>query len=160
MVEAKQHPVEVSELPESIDCNSQQSSERVVEIHDGSYRWVITLRTSLDPATEDWVSVAKEAQPTGMGEEIRRLTVDLSLVHPFSSEFLGANNENVELLLRISTAVCIALVMAEDASGYPPEEFLFQFNYLMRGVLARASLNHGDINSSSENSQASLALDS
>ena len=159
LVEAKQHPVEVSELPESIDCNSQQSSERVVEIHDGSYRWVITLRTSLDPATEDWVSVAKEAQRTGVGEEIRRLTVDLSLVHPFSSEFLGATNENVELLLRISTAVCIALVMAEDASGYPPEEFLFQFNYLMRGVLARASLNHGDINSSSENSQASLALD-
>ena len=147
LVEAKEYPVEVSELSESIDNNSLQASERIVEILVGKYRWVITLRTSVDPAIADWISAAKSEQPTDSGEQIRRLTLDLSLAHPFSSEFLGANNENVELLLRISTAVCIALMLAEDISSYPPEAFLFQFNYLMRGALRLASLNHDDINS-------------
>ena len=94
----------------------------------------------MDPATEDWVSVAKTEHPADSGENIRRLTIDLSLAHPFSNEFLGANNENVEVLLRISTAICIALVLSEDVSAEPPESFLYHFNYLMRGALARASL--------------------
>jgi len=140
VIEAKQHPSKAEGLPTNLVSSELQSSERIVEIDDGNYRWVITLRTSVDPATEDWISVAKTEQPMDNGEKIRRLTVDLSLAHPFSTEFLGASNENVELLLRISTAVCIALVLSEDVSGEPPESFLFHFNYLMRGAIKNASL--------------------
>lgn len=141
LIEAKQHPTEASELLAELAARKLQSSERIVEIEDGVHRWVITLRTSVDPATEDWVSVAKTKQPADPSENIRRLTIDLSLAHPFSNEFLGANNENVELLLRISTAICIALVLTEDVSSESPEFFLYHFNYLMRGALARASRN-------------------
>lgn len=140
LIEAKQHPTEAHELPFELAARELQSSERIVDVNDGNHRWVITLRTSVDPATEDWVSVAKTENPADSGEKIRRLTVDLSLAHPFSNEFLGANNENVEVLLRISTAVCIALVLSEDVSGEPPESFLYHFNYLMRGALVKASL--------------------
>lgn len=94
----------------------------------------------MDPATEDWVSVAITQKPTESGEDTRRLTIDLSLAHPFSVEFLGVNNENVEVLLRISTAICISLILTEDISGEPPEKFLYHFNYLMRGALLRTSL--------------------
>lgn len=140
LIEATQYPTEALQLPYELAVRELQSSERVVEVNDGNHQWVITLRTSVDPAVEDWVSVAKTEEPTDSGEKIRRLTVDLSLAHPFSNEFLGANNENVELLLRISTAVCIALVLAEDVSGEPPEDFLYHFNYLMRGALTKASM--------------------
>jgi Histidine kinase-, DNA gyrase B-, and HSP90-like ATPase len=140
LIEAKQHPTEAHQLPSELSARELQSSERIVEVNDGNHRWVITLRTSVDPATEDWVSVAKNEQPDDSGENIRRLTVDLSLAHPFSNEFLGANNENVEVLLRISAAVCIALVLSEDVSGDPPENFLYHFNYLMRGALVNASM--------------------
>ncbi len=140
LVEATQYPTEANELPFELIARELQSSERIVEVHDGNHQWVITLRTSVDPAAEDWVSVAKNDQPTDSGENIRRLTIDLSLAHPFSNEFLGANNENVEVLLRISTAICIALVLSEDVSAEPPESFLYHFNYLMRGALARTSL--------------------
>lgn len=140
LIEAKQHPTEAHELPSELAARELQSSERIVEVHDGNHQWVITLRTSVSPATEDWVSVAKTEHPADSGENIRRLTIDLSLAHPFSNEFLGANNENVEVLLRISTAICIALVLSEDVSAEPPESFLYHFNYLMRGALARASL--------------------
>ncbi len=140
LLEAKQHPTEAHQLPSELAARELQSSERTVEVDDGNHRWVITLRTSVDPAIEDWMSVAKTEKPSDSGESIRRLTIDLSLAHPFSNEFLGANNENVEVLLRISTAVCIALVLSEDVSGEPPESFLYHFNYLMRGALANASM--------------------
>ena len=138
--EAKQHPTEAHQLPAELSARELQSSERIVEVNDGSHLWVITLRTSVDPATQDWLSVAKNELPADLGESIRSLTVDLSLAHPFSNEFLGANNENVEVLLRISAAVCIALVLSEDLSGDPPENFLFHFNNMMRGALVKASM--------------------
>lgn len=140
LIEANKYPTDVDELPSELVAGELRASERVVKVNDGNYQWVITLRTSVDPATEDWVSVAVTQKPTDSGEDIRRLTIDLSLAHPFSIEFLGANNENVEVLLRISTSICIALILTEDVSGVPPESFLYHFNYLMRGALLRTSL--------------------
>lgn len=142
LVEAQQNPTVAEEIPAELPSSSLQASERTVEIDDGSYQWVITLRTSVDPSTEDWVSLARTELPTDNGEQIRRLILDLSLAHPFSVKFLGANNENVELLLRISTAVCISLILSQDVSGDPPENFLGHFNYLMRGAIRGASFNN------------------
>lgn len=139
LVEARKHPTEAHELPTEISSRELQSSERIVEVNDGAYQWVITLRTSVDPATENWVSFAKNGQ-TADTDDIRRITIDLCLAHPFSTQFIGAQNENVEVLLRVSAAVCIASVLSEDISGDPPEHFLHHFNYLLRGTLANASL--------------------
>lgn len=140
LIEANQYPTNANVLPPELVARTLQASERIVEVNDGNYQWVITLRTSVDPATEDWVSVAITQQPTDSGEDIRRLTIDLSLAHPFSIEFLGVNNENIEVLLRISTAICISLILTEDVSGESPQNFLYHFNYLMRGALLRTSL--------------------
>lgn len=135
LVEARQNPSVASALPAKLEATRLQSSERTIEVNDGNYLWRITLRTSIDPAVEDWLGIAKNDKFVTGGTDVRRLEVNLSLAHPFSVNFLGANNENVELLLRISTAVCIALILAEDVSGDPPEGFLYHFNYLMRGAL-------------------------
>jgi hypothetical protein len=139
LVDAQQNPTVAAELPTELISSSLQASERTVEVNDGIYRWVITLRTSVDPSAEDWVALSRAELPTDNGEQIRRLIVDLSLAHPFSVKFLGANNENVELLLRISTAICISLVLSQDISGDPPENFFGHFNYLMRGAVRGAS---------------------
>lgn len=142
LIEAKHNPTKANELPSDLIVRELQSSERVVEVHDGNFLWVITLRTSVDPSIEDWISVAITEQPLDSGEGIRRLTIDLSLAHPFSVQFLGVNNDNVEVLLRISTAICITLLLSQDVSGEPPESFLYHFNNLMRGTLARTSLEN------------------
>jgi len=142
LVDVKQNPAAVEELPLELASSALQASEKTVEIDDGMYRWVITLRTSVDHSTEDWVSVSKSELPANNGDHNRRLIVDLSLAHPFSIKFLGANNENVELLLRISTAVCISLILSQDESGEPPENFLFHFNYLMRGAIRGSSFDN------------------
>jgi hypothetical protein len=113
----------------------------------------------VDPSREDWVSLAKQDPRPGDIDDTRRLVVELALAHPFSSEFLGANNENVELFLRVATAVCISLVLAEDVTGEAPEAVLYQFNYLMRGALIRASLNNDDhLSKNSQDNQAAPPL--
>ena len=144
LVESKANPTAASPLPLTLAPSELQASEKTVAVNDGSWDWVITIRTSVDPAKEDWVSFAKQDPLPGDLDEARRLVVDLALAHPFSSEFLGANNENVELFLRIATAICISLVLAEDVTGDAPEAVLYQFNYLMRGALIHAALNHDD----------------
>jgi hypothetical protein len=138
LVEARQHPANPEALPSTLATIDIKASERTVMLNDGSYMWVVTLRTSIDPAREDWVSVSKEDATDGDEDRTRRLGIDLSLAHPFSAEFLGTSNENVELFLRVATAVSIALLLSEDISGTPPESVLFHFNYLLRGSLSRA----------------------
>jgi Histidine kinase-, DNA gyrase B-, and HSP90-like ATPase len=148
LVDARQNPATPETLPPTLPVSELKASERSVTLDDGRYRWVVTLRTSIDPAREDWVKVAKEDAVAGDEEKTRRLGIDLSLAHPFSAEFIGANNENVELFLRIAAAISISLVLSEDISGEPPESVLYHFNYLLRGAISRASLRkNGDHNS-------------
>jgi hypothetical protein len=144
LVEAQTNPADPSPLPQTLPASAMQASERVVSIHDGNWNWLITIRTSVDPAGEEWVSLAKQESLDNDLNNGRRLIVDLSLAHPFSIEFIGTNNENIELFLRIATAVCIALILSEDISGEPPESVLYHFNYLMRGALRRISLIKDD----------------
>jgi hypothetical protein len=140
IVEAKANPVEVSPLPHALSVGELQVAERTVCINDGNWDWVIVIRASLDPSTEDWVALAKQDPLPSDLVDTRRLIVELALAHPFSVEFLGPNNENVELFLRIATVVCISVVLAEDLTGEPPESVLYHFNYLMRGALLHAAL--------------------
>lgn len=148
LLEAKQHPAEPTDLPLEIDSSLLQASERTVTVDDGDYHWVITLRTSVDPARDEWVSLAKAEQTEDDSNKVRRLSLDLSLAHPFSTEFIGANNENIELFLRVASAVCISLVLSEDLTGEPPQSVLYHFNYLLRGALSRTGFGNDNIHNS------------
>lgn len=144
LAQAQASAADAPPLPQTLRPSALQASERTVSVDDGSWDWVITIRTTVDPAREDWVSLAKQDSLEGDAANARRMVVELSLAHPFSTEFLGANNENVELFLRIATAVCISLVLSEDVTGEAPEAVLYHFNCLMRGALSRAALNNDD----------------
>ena len=137
MAEARSNPIEPAGLPETIPASELQASERTVEFHDGGYHWIVTLRTSVDPATENWISVGKSELKKGEdAARTRRLILDLSLAHPFSMKYLGVSNENIEVFLRIASGLCIALVLAEDLTGEPPQTTLHFLNNLLRGALA------------------------
>ncbi|MDN3575657.1 ATP-binding protein [Chitinimonas viridis] len=141
LLEAQSNPaLDVPPIPDSMPRGPLQASERAIEIDDGTWQWIITLRTSVDPAREDWVSLAKQQSECGDEDLVRRICVDLALAHPFSSEFLGASNENIELMLRVAAAVAIALVLAEDITGEAPDSVLYHLNYLMRGALSQVAL--------------------
>ncbi|MFZ6644020.1 hypothetical protein ACO0LL_30170 [Undibacterium sp. TC4M20W] len=140
LVDARLNPAEPEMLPSEMISNPLQASERIIEINDGAYEWIITLRTSIDPSVEHWISVGKKESPLDSdNSKTRRLTIDLSLAHPFSTKYIGACNENIELFLRVASAVCISLVLSEDLTGEPPQTVLYHFNHLLRGALARAT---------------------
>jgi hypothetical protein len=136
IVEARQNPPQVEEIPTLLIPNDLQASEQTVEIDDSLYRWIITLRTSVNPAEERWVSLAQEDPLSSDTAKVRRLGVEVSLAHPFSLLFLGAHNENVELLLRFGTALAISLVLTEDSTGESPGTVLHHLNQLLRGPLS------------------------
>jgi len=158
LIEARQHPAEPVRLPLEIDSSPLQASERTIAVDDGDWHWTIILRTSVDPATDEWVSLAKMEQVEGDTDRVRRLSLDLSLAHPFSIEFIGANNENVELFLRIASAVCISLVLSEDLTGEPPQSVLYHFNYLLRGALTRTVFNNDNVRHGPQQDQAATPL--
>jgi hypothetical protein len=137
LVEAKANPVEPNQIPESLPDSQLKASERIVTVNDGSYEWVVTLRTNVDPATDDWVTISKRNSQKGDSQQVRRIGIDVALAHPFSTEFLGAQFENIELFLRVATAVSISLVLTEDVTGNSPESMLYHFNYLLRGALSK-----------------------
>jgi hypothetical protein len=137
IIDARFNPTAPPALPQALPQSLLEASEKTVEVNDGRYLWIITIKTSVDPACEDWVSVAKHEQDDDTLNRTRRLTLDISLAHPFSTQFLGARNENIELYLRMATAICVSLVLTEDITGIAPETFLFNFNQLMRGALVR-----------------------
>jgi len=127
-------------IPEELEVSGLQASDKFILVDDGVWQWSINLRTTVDHSREDWVSVAKSQDVRASGDTSRKLTVELSLVHPFTSEFMGVNNENIELLLRFAVVFSIALVLAEDVTGDPPETTMYHFNKLLRGVLSNGEL--------------------
>jgi hypothetical protein len=136
IVEARQNPSPIEEIPTLLLPDTLQASEKTVEIDDSLYRWIITLRTSVNPAEENWISVAQEEAQSEDAPKVRRLGLNVSLAHPFSLRFLGAQNENVELLLRFGTALAISLVLTEDSTGESPGTVLYHLNQLLRGTLS------------------------
>lgn len=142
---AKSAPSQPAAIPEHLPADKLQSSEKQVTINDGDWQWVVTIRTSVDPAREQWLSISNH-EHVESGDNVRSVEIELSLAHPFSSEYLGANNENVELLLKMATAVCVSLLLSQDMTGESPDSVLHHLNYLLRGALTRAAVtDHGDI---------------
>jgi hypothetical protein len=142
---AKSSPTEPTAIPDQLPADQLQASEKQVSINDGDWQWVVTIRTSVDPAREQWLSISKH-EHVDDGDNVRNVEIELSLAHPFSSEYLGANNENVELLLKMATAVCVSLLLSQDMTGESPDSVLHHLNYLLRGALASAPVNtYGDI---------------
>lgn len=140
LVQAKSEVLEVPPLPPTLSLGNFQLSDKTISITDGEWDWIITLRTSLDPACENWISLAQHESLPGDQEQVRRIIIDLALAHPFSSGFLGASNENIELFLRISAAMSISLILAEDITSQAPEMVLYHFNQLVRGAMNEAPI--------------------
>lgn len=140
---AKSTPTEPASIPELLPVNQLQASERQVTINDGDWQWIVTIRTSVDPACEQWLSISNH-EHVDDGDSVRNVEIELSLAHPFSAEYLGSNNENVELLLKLATAICVSLLLSQDIRGESPDCFLHHLNYLLRGALARASVTTYD----------------
>jgi hypothetical protein len=130
-------PSEPPPIPPDVPRSGLQASERTVFVETDKQRWEVTIRTTVDPAVGLWLRLGDVVRRKKPDTDLRGVTIDVSLAHPFSQQFLGANNENLELLLRFATGIALALVLAADASGVSPAFALHHLNTLLRDALSR-----------------------
>jgi hypothetical protein len=91
---------------------------------------------TLDPDVSEWLRFSNETIPQLFDElEDQKLTVDVSLAHPFVEQFIGPDNENMELMLRFATAIAVALIKMKH-SGADPRLPLHYINRLLRDSLS------------------------
>ncbi len=132
---------ETSELehvipPTAARLDPDPVSQRSVEILVDGKRWRINLRMTLDPNVSEWLRFSNETLPQLFDEfEEHLVTVDVSLAHPFVEQFIGPDNENMELMLRFATAISVALTKMKH-SGTDPRLPLHYINRLLRDSLS------------------------
>lgn len=124
-------------LPQESPADAYEIATRTVQADFAGHLWEVTVRSSLDPARGDWLRIAERFTRAEHGREMRCLAIDVALASPFVVEFVGSNNENVELFLRVAAALALSLIMAEDATGTSPSFVLHFMNSLLRDAFAR-----------------------
>lgn len=111
-------------------------SQRTVEILVDGNLWVINLRMTLAPEVAEWLRFSDQTT-SNLFEDLdeHHLTVDVSLAHPFVERFIGADNENTELMLRFATAISVALARMQRG-GTSAKVPLHWINRLLRESLS------------------------
>lgn len=129
------YPANPPALPPTISTPSLTGFERTIEVPINTTTWVITLRASTDPSVGDWLRVGDAVKIVADGTQRHSVQVDVSLVHPFVERFAGANNENIELFVRIASAAALAAALSTQA-GAKSQFFLYHLNKLLREIFA------------------------
>lgn len=124
-------------LPPEVPKSPLEASTRTVNITAGAQQWEITIRTTVDLAVGQWLRLGEQTRRQAGAETVRCIAIDLALAHPFTQQFLGANNENLELFLRFAAAIALALVMASAGGGGPPQFALHHLNSLLRDAFSQ-----------------------
>lgn len=128
--------VEVA-VPNEVEyAKPQQSIRRTIEIKLEQVTWIIEIEATLEVATSDWLRVG--AVVDDIGEDngpLSRVDVVISLAHPFSRKFLGAANENSELIIAFGSAFALALALGK-LNGAKSYSILHHLNSLVRETFA------------------------
>jgi hypothetical protein len=120
-------------LPESAPPDRSASSRQIEVEHRGT-KWLITIELAMDPAIEDWITVADK--PAARGEP-RAITVRMSLAHPFMQQFCRADSEEIEALARVAAAIGLAEITARDAGVPQYGTIRRNLNQLLREALSK-----------------------
>lgn len=126
-------------LPPELPASENLVSTRLVELTCAGQAWEVQVRTTIEPSIGDWLRIGERyTRMEERNRQVRCLSIEMSWSHPFVTRFIGANNENVEVLLRTATAFALSLVMTEDATSVSPSFALHYMNTLLRDALSEA----------------------
>ena len=124
-------------LPIDLESSSELYPE-TVEVHYRSREWHVTIEITNDPLhTRDWFEVAEHQESSATGGSIEVIRLRMSLRHPFSERYVGADYENLELLTRFATGLAIAEITAREAGARQAGEVKRRFNELLGTVFAK-----------------------
>lgn len=96
--------------------------------------WEISIELSNDPAIGDWVSFSEHIRK----DDIRLVSIRLSLAHPFMIQFGGLEAEQIEPLQRVAIAIVLSEITARDSGVRDAGTFRRNINELLRDALSKA----------------------
>jgi hypothetical protein len=123
--------------PRALPPTTATASKREIEITLRDCKWKITLDLSNDPAVGDWVSISDHPSVPSKTDEARHIGVRLSLAHPFTERFGGTDPDQIEPLLRIAAAICLAEIVARDSGVGQAGTIRRNINELLRDALSK-----------------------
>lgn len=111
-----------------------EAFSRKVKIKINDKPWEITLEASLDPSLVDWVDISN--QPN-FSDNVWKVGIRMSLVHPFMKQFCGSDSEKIEMLLRVATALVLAEVTAHNSGVKYAGQVRKNINEYLRDALSK-----------------------
>ena len=85
---------------------------RQFDIRFRDKKWSIKVELTNDPAESQWVATSDTPKTHS---EPRKLSIRVSMAHPFMMRFAQTDTEDVEGLLRVAAAIALAEVLARDS---------------------------------------------
>ena len=95
--------------------------------------WSINVELTNDPSESQWVAISDTDETLS---DPRRLSIRVSMAHPFMMRFAQADTEDVEGLLRVAAAIALAEVLARDSGVRQAGTVRRNVNDILRNVLS------------------------
>lgn len=126
-----------SNPPPSELITVSKMSRRVIKTDINDQRWEIMLELSDDPAISDWVEICDHlVEPDSTGS-VRKVGIRMALIHPFMQRFCGADEEKMEALLRVASAIVLAEITARESGVKQAGTLRRNINQILRDALSK-----------------------
>jgi site-specific DNA-cytosine methylase len=120
---------------------ARSAAARAIEFDFEDARWRVHLELTDDPAVGPWLDLADQATPAaarGRQGAVREIRVRLALAHPFTARFAGADEEQIEPLLRIAAGLALAETLARAGGARMAGTVRGYLNDILREALSKA----------------------
>ena len=102
----------LGDTPSKLEPSNFSLESREFSTRFRDKNWLITVELTNDPSESRWVALGEEPDTRN---HPHRLTIRVSMAHPFMMRFAKADMEDVEGFLRLAVAVALAEVLARGA---------------------------------------------
>ncbi len=110
---------------------------RTIDIKINEKPWRIVLELSDDPAVSDWIEICDHLVEPGNTDGIRKVGIRMALIHPFMQRFCGADEEKLEGLLRVASAIVLAEITARESGVKQVGTVRRNINQFLRDALSK-----------------------
>ncbi|MEL6244376.1 MAG: ATP-binding protein [Pseudomonadota bacterium] len=121
--------------PASLPESEGESAAETVEVTFGGRAWRVKIELLNDPGASQWLELADAGSVTSSGGP-RDLHIRISLTHAFTVRFAGADEDGLEPLIRMGTALAIAEILARESGVRQAGAIRRNFNDVLAAIFA------------------------
>jgi hypothetical protein len=117
---------------------ADESIYKIINLDLADEKWEVHIELCTDETVRQWLDIGEQyVKGKGKDPHRRKIGIRLCLAHPFMVQFVGTDNEKIELTLRIAIAICIGEVIARESGVKSAQEIRNNINELIESTLAK-----------------------